>query len=79
VTRWVGVAGIVGAGVFAALVAKAQPGRSAVTTPVTTPAVSGYPAGLSTVSPDQVDGGLQAPDQAPQAATGPAAAVSGGS
>jgi hypothetical protein len=82
VTRWVGVAGIVGAGLFAALVAKSQPGRTAVTTPLTTPAVNESPASsaaLSTVSPYQVDPGLQAPDQAPLGATGPAAAVSGGS
>jgi hypothetical protein len=81
VTRWVGVAGIAGAGLFAAIVAKSQPGR----TTVTTPAVSrSAPAsgGLSTVDPatgSQVEGGLQAPEQLPQASSGRGVARSGGS
>jgi hypothetical protein len=85
VTRWVAVAGIAGAGVFAAIVAKAQPGRTTVTTPtVSRSAPSSGPSssGLSTVDPatgTQVEGGLQAPDQAPFASGGRAAAVSGGS
>jgi hypothetical protein len=86
VTRWVGVAGIAAAGLFAAVAAKAQPGR----TNVITPAVSGSApssAGVSTVDPtitgnqagSQADNGLQAPVQAPQASRGRAAVVSGGS
>jgi hypothetical protein len=77
-TRWIGVAGIAGVGVFAAVVAKAAPGR-------TTPAVSGSvpttPAATSPLTevPPSGDGGLQAPAQAPRSARGPAAAVSGGS
>ena len=86
VTRWVGVTGIAAAGVFAAIAAKAQPGRSNVITP----AVSQLPpssAGVSTVDPtttgnqdgSQADNGLQAPIQAPQVSRGRAAVVSGGS
>jgi hypothetical protein len=87
VTRWVGVAGIAGAGMFAAIVAKAQPGRTAVNTPsVTTPATnpSASSGGVSTVDPatgsqSQAGSGLQAPIQAPQASSGQAVARSGGS
>jgi len=86
VTRWVGVAGIAAAGVFAAIAAKAQPGRTNVVTPaVSTPAPAS--AGGSTVDPtitgnqagSQAGNGLQAPVQAPQASRGRAAVVSGGS
>ena len=80
-TRWVGVAAIAGAGVFAAIAAKAQPGRSAVNTPVVSPSAPSS-AGVSTVDPataNQAGNGLQAPSQAPQASSGRAAAVSGGS
>ena len=86
-TRWIGVAGIATAGLFAAIAAKAQPGR----TTVTTPAVSGVapstgsdpyggsPSASAPTTGDQVDGGLQAPAHSPQAATRRPAAVSGGS
>lgn len=86
-TRWVGAAGIATAGIFAAIAAKAQPGR----TTVTTPAVSGVapstgsdpyggsPSASAPTAGDQVNGGLQASAQAPRATHLPAAAVSGGS
>jgi hypothetical protein len=75
VTRWVGVAGIAGAGVFAAIVAKNQPGRTTVTTPAVSQSTPSS-AGVSTVDPVT---GLQGPSQAPEVSNGPAAAVSGGS
>jgi hypothetical protein len=87
ITRWIGVAGIATAGVFAAIAAKVQPGRGTVVTPAVgglAPSAGNDQSGgspLSSVpaSGDQIDGGLQAPAQAPQATRGRAAAVSGGS
>jgi hypothetical protein len=81
VTRWVGVGGIAAAGVFAAIVARAQPGRTTVTTPAVSRAAPSSD-GLSTIDPAtgyQVGSGLLGPDQAPQASSGRGAAVSGGS
>jgi hypothetical protein len=87
ITRWIGVAGIAAAGMFAAIAAKVQPGRSTVVTPAVSGQAPSAPADASGGSPlasvpasgDQIDGGLQAPAQSPEAASGPAAAVSGGS
>jgi hypothetical protein len=93
VTRWVGVAGIAGAGVFAAIVGKAHPGRTTVTTPAVSgsapSAVTGSAASAAssagdqpTVDPatgSQVDNGLQAPADVPQATGRHSAVVSGGS
>jgi hypothetical protein len=81
VTRWVGVAGIAGAGMFAAIAAKAQPGRTAANTPVVSGSVPSN-AGVSTVDPtsgNQVDNGLQPPQQLPQASSGRGVVRSGGS
>jgi len=87
VTRWVAVAGIAGAGVFAAIVAKTQPGRTTVTTPAvsqSTPSSAGVStvdpaAGVDPASGSQLGNGLQAPEQVPQASSRRGAAVSGGS
>jgi hypothetical protein len=81
ITRWSAAAAVAFTGIFAIMVAKAQPGKSATTQP--SAASQGQTAPSTDSSPPSTAGqdnsGLQPPQSPPAASPGSGQVVSGGS
>jgi hypothetical protein len=78
-TRWLAAGGVAFTGMFAVMVAKAQPGKSATTGSQAASQVQTSPSADSGQPSSQDNPGLQAPQLPPVATGGSGQVVSGGS